>query len=57
MLAGESAGVVHDEAVSRWFQKDLPTSPSERRREMWGFRRDPGWLHLAAGRRPVYSWI
>jgi hypothetical protein len=30
MLAAESAGVVHDEAVSEWFAKRLPTSPSEK---------------------------
>jgi hypothetical protein len=49
MLAAESAGVVHDEAVSKWFQKYLPTSPSERRGEVWGFCRIPGWLHLGGG--------
>ena len=30
MLAAESAGVVHDEAVSEWFQKRFLTSPSEK---------------------------
>jgi hypothetical protein len=37
MLAGESAGVVHDEAVSGWFQKHLPTSPNENARGDVGF--------------------
>ena len=42
MLAAESPGVVHHETVSEWFQKHLPTSPSERRGEVWGFCRIPG---------------
>jgi hypothetical protein len=41
MLAAESAGVVYDEAVSEWFQKHLPTSPSEKARGDAGVLPDP----------------
>ena len=59
MLAAESAGVVYDEAVSEWFAKHLPTSPSEKARGDVGVLPDPRLVALAGGRRQAFwrSWV
>jgi hypothetical protein len=57
MLAAESAGVVHDEAVSKWFQNHPPASPSDRRGEMWGSAGSPAGCIWPVGPASLLAFV